>query len=516
MQAAQNTSQVFLGVNLKCASCHNSFVNKWKLKDAYGLAAYFSPDDRLQMFRCDLPQDQHTGPGFLFPGFARTPRSGSLADRRAAAAATFTDPRLGRLPRTLVNRIWQRLMGRGIIANVDEMDGEPWSPALLDWLAADFAGRGYDIRHLIGTVVTSRAYQMAAVRREGEPAARGYVFRGPEVRRLSAEQFADAVGSITGEWSVAPLPSPPGPNGPKPDPSQPLPTQPTSAGIEAREWRAPSSTLTRGLGRPIRDQITSIRASDATTLQALELTNGAVLSRWLARGARRMVGELPPDPTSRYTRTVAGRNAAPSRFDVDVSGVTRLWLVVEDTGSNVPAALLPAWADAELVGPGGATSLASLTPVEGALRGGEGPVRVEGSRGDGIRVRNPSVLVYDIGGRGFTSFRGAIGLENPRADIGSTLNPALRFYVFDAAPNPDRMLPATPGTPLPRPAPLTSVDAAIDRVFRHALGRAPRAEERALAEAALREETGGTRPSPDGLADLLWAVLMTPEFQILD
>jgi hypothetical protein len=229
-----------------------------------------------------------------------------------------------------------------------------------------------------------------------------------------------------------------------------------------------------------------------------------------------MLGELPPDPTSRYTRTVAGRNAAPSRFDIDVAGVTRLWLVVEDTGSNVPAALLPAWADAELVGPAGATPLSSLTPVEGTLRSGDGPVRVENSRGDGIRVGNPSVLVYDVAGRGFTRFRGAIGLENPRADIGSTVNPALRFYVFDAAPNPDRMLPATPGTPLPRPDPLTTVDATIDRVFRHALGRAPRAEERSLAEAALRPGTGGTRPSPDGLADLLWAVLMTPEFQILD
>ena len=62
MQAAQNTSQVFLGVNLKCASCHDSFVNKWKLKDAYGLAAYFSPEPTLQMFRCDLPQDRRTGP----------------------------------------------------------------------------------------------------------------------------------------------------------------------------------------------------------------------------------------------------------------------------------------------------------------------------------------------------------------------------------------------------------------------------------------------------------------------
>ena len=66
------------------------------------------------------------------------PRAGfaALADRRAAAAAIFTDPRNGRMPRTLVNRIWQKLMGRGLVENVDEMDGEPWSPELLDWLAA--------------------------------------------------------------------------------------------------------------------------------------------------------------------------------------------------------------------------------------------------------------------------------------------------------------------------------------------------------------------------------------------
>ena len=48
MQASQNTAQVFLGVNLKCNACHDSFVSKWKLKDAYGLAAYFSPEPTLQ------------------------------------------------------------------------------------------------------------------------------------------------------------------------------------------------------------------------------------------------------------------------------------------------------------------------------------------------------------------------------------------------------------------------------------------------------------------------------------
>ena len=64
--------------------------------------------------------------------------STSIQDRCAAIAAIFTDPRNGRLPRTFVNRVWEKLMGRGFVADADDMDGEPWSPELLDYLAADF------------------------------------------------------------------------------------------------------------------------------------------------------------------------------------------------------------------------------------------------------------------------------------------------------------------------------------------------------------------------------------------
>ena len=67
MQASQNTAQVFLGVNLKCNACHDSFVSRWKLKDAYALAGYFSPEARLRMYRCDVAQDAYAEPGFLYP-----------------------------------------------------------------------------------------------------------------------------------------------------------------------------------------------------------------------------------------------------------------------------------------------------------------------------------------------------------------------------------------------------------------------------------------------------------------
>jgi hypothetical protein len=152
----------------------------------------------------------------------------------------------------------------------------------------------------------------------------------------------------------------------------------------------------------------------------------------------------------------------------------------------------------------GTTPLSSLTPRDASgLRGADGDV---------VRVRNPSVLVYDIAGKGFEKFRGVVGIENAREQIGSTLNPQIRFFVFDAQPNMERLIPPAPETPLPRTAPVTTPAQAIDRVFWHALGRAPTIEERRAAQAALGS---GTRPSAQGLADLLWAVTMKPEFQFI-
>ncbi len=506
MQASQNTAQVFLGINLKCNSCHDSFISKWTLKDAYSLAGYFSPEPRLQLFRCDVAQEQYAEPRFLFPELNRTPPSGSLADRRATAAAIFTDPRNGRMPRTVINRIWQRLFGHGIVGNPDEMDGTPWSPDVLDWVASDFVASGYDIRKLLTVILTSRAYQMPAVPRTGEPPARGYVFAGPEVRRLTAEQLADAVGAITGEWGVY-YARPSGTGLGKAAVSDP-----PTAGVYAREWRAASSSLTRALGRPIRDQVISVRAAQATTPQALELVNGELLTQWLARGARRMMGELPPEPLGLFNKAVAGRNASASTFDIDVSKSSTLWLIVEEAGSNAPERVEPIWASAEFVGADGETPLSSLTPRDGSgLRASAAPVVVSGSNG-GVRVKNPSRLVYDVSGKGFMRFRGTIALENPRSDIGATLNPQVRFFVFDAEPDMDRLLPPAPGTPLPSGPDLTTASQAVDRVFWHALGRAPSSAERRIALGALGDQP---RPSAEGLADLLWAILMKPEFQLI-
>ena len=511
MQAAQNTAQIFLGINLKCNSCHDSFISKWKLKDAYGLAGYFSAEEKLQLFRCDVAQDQYASPAFLYPVLNRTAASGSTIDRRSAAAAIFTDPRNGRLSRTLVNRMWQRLMGRGLVENPDEMDGEPWSPELLDWLASDFVESQYDMKHLLATILSSRTYQMASVPAKSE-IPKQYVFRGPEVRRVTAEEFADAIGSVTGEWHVYQEP-PPEPDPKKPDPID-APFVAPKPGVYSREWHVASTSLTRALGRPIRDQVYSVRDNQPTTLQALELVNGEPLTHWLTRGARKMLGELPPEPASIFDRPLPKK--APAAFEIDVSHAQKLWLLVADTGSYSPEKVEAIWAGAELVGRGDkVTPLSSLKPIdESGLRTSSNPIELAGANGMGVRVKTPSRVVYDISGQGYSKLRGFIGIENK--DVTNDINPTLRFFVFQTEPNMERLTPVVPELPVSSEKAEKSPAKIVDRIFWYTLERAPTAEEKSAALAVLADgNQQHKRASADGLADLLWAMFMKPEFQLI-
>src|SRR5205814_8817337 len=113
-------------------------------------------------------------------------------------AGLMTDPGNGRLARTIVNRLWHRLVGRGIVHPVDVMGNEPWSADLLDYLAAHLADNGYDLKKTVALIVSSRAYQSRCVTLTEEPPASGYVYQGPIAKRLTAEQFLDAVWRITG------------------------------------------------------------------------------------------------------------------------------------------------------------------------------------------------------------------------------------------------------------------------------------------------------------------------------
>lgn len=283
LQFSQNVGQVFFGANLKCASCHDSFIDNWKLDDAYGLAAVIA-DKPLAIHRCDKPTGATAGPKFLFPELGTIDPAAPKAKRLEQLAALVTHPDNGRFTRTMVNRVWHRLMGRGIVHPVDVMGGKPWSNDLLDYLAVYFAENGYDLKKLMAHITTSKAYQSKAVPLAEEFTGTGYVFRGPELKRLSAEQFIDAVWMLTG---TAPA---------KPVAPAKIPPFPDTIPKERQFVRATlvhCDELMRSLGRPNREQVVTTRPDQLTTLQALDLSNGERLTSTLSRGAANILKANP-------------------------------------------------------------------------------------------------------------------------------------------------------------------------------------------------------------------------------
>jgi hypothetical protein len=196
IQFAQNVSQVFLGINMKCASCHDSFIDRWTLSEAYNLAAIYS-DQPLELNRCDKPTGKMATPKWMFPEIGDVDPKAPKAERLKQLAGLMTHRDNGRFTRTVVNRIWHRLMGRGIVHPVDAMHTQPWNEDLLDYLAVRFADDGYDLRKFIRFVMSSQAYQSRTVILESDPGD-DYVYAGPIAKRMTAEQFLDSIWQITG------------------------------------------------------------------------------------------------------------------------------------------------------------------------------------------------------------------------------------------------------------------------------------------------------------------------------
>lgn len=287
LQFSQNVSQVFFGINMKCASCHDSFIDSWKLEDAYALAGIVS-DKPLEIFRCDKGTGKTAQVRFLWPELGAIDGTAPKARRLEQLASLITSPENGRFARTIVNRYWQRLFGRGVVHPVDGMANKPWNEDLIDYLANYLKDNNYDIKKLLAHMALSNAYQSQVDARAEDIAADSYVFHGPLVKRMSAEQFMDAVWMITG---AAPV---------KMD--APLKDLPEATGADSRKFiRAVlvhSNLLMRSLGRPNREQVVTTRAEVFTTLEALDLTAGAIFNDIINRGAKNLQTQwqgLAPD-----------------------------------------------------------------------------------------------------------------------------------------------------------------------------------------------------------------------------
>lgn len=277
MQAAQNVGQVILGLNLKCASCHDSFISDWKLEEAYAFANIFA-DSTLEVSRCEKPIGKLASTRILWEELGEMDSCATRSEKLRQLSEYLVQPANGRMYRTIVNRIWKQMMGRGMVEPVDEMDNEPWSQDLLDWLASDFVEKNYDLKELIYLIGTSKIYQSqsSGVKSADLLVAADYTFNGMVRRRMTAEQFSDAVSQVFSPvFEEKDL---------KYNPSQLLTEQSSNIHFTRASLVANNSFLT-ALGRPNREIVSTNRDSQASLLQALELTNGERLNTVLQKGA---------------------------------------------------------------------------------------------------------------------------------------------------------------------------------------------------------------------------------------
>ena len=202
---AEFISELFLGVRLRCANCHNHPLDHWTQDDYHGLAAVFARLDLGRVISVGA-RGEVTHPRTGEPAIPKLPGSRFLArdgDRRETLADWLTHGDNPYFATAIVNRLWKAMMGRGLVEPTDDLrkTNPPTHPQLLRRLAQDFVAHGYDIRHTLRRIGTSAAYRRGgAVPTEHRLDDRFYAHALE--RPLPPEVLADAMTDVTGVPSV--------------------------------------------------------------------------------------------------------------------------------------------------------------------------------------------------------------------------------------------------------------------------------------------------------------------------
>jgi hypothetical protein len=280
--ATETTAQLFLGIRIQCAKCHNHPFERWTQDNYYGIGAAFARIGRkpgvdatdeivFQQATGDVTQPR-TGQvmktHLLLQGDVDVPAD---QDRREVFANWLTQPNNPFFARALVNRVWGHLMGRGIVEPVDDFrDSNPPSNApLLDKLAEEFVKNNFSTKWAVKTVMKSRTYQLSSRKNQFNTDDEIYASHAA-TRLLSAEQLLDAICQVTSVPENFPG-LPPGTRATE------LPDPPTD------------HYFLKIFGQPQREMACQCERSNESNLsQALQMINGPVVHNKLRDGNGRI------------------------------------------------------------------------------------------------------------------------------------------------------------------------------------------------------------------------------------
>jgi Protein of unknown function (DUF1549)/Protein of unknown function (DUF1553) len=276
-KVAENVAQVFMGMRMQCAQCHNHPFDRWTMDDYYSFAAFFSQIGRK---RGEDPREQiifNRGSGEVkHPIGNRTMAPKFLGgevpdvkgkDRRVVMAQWMASADNPYFATNLANIVWNHFFGKGIINEVDDVrvSNPPVNPELITTLGDKFTEYNYDFKKLVRDICTSRTYQLSTQTNETNKSDTRN-FSHANIRRLRAEVLLDAITQVT-------------------DTKNKFPGLPTGArAVQIANGNTSNYFLTT-FGRASRESVCACEVKMEPNLsQALHLLNGDTLQSKITGG----------------------------------------------------------------------------------------------------------------------------------------------------------------------------------------------------------------------------------------
>lgn len=290
-ELAETTAQVFFGIRMQCAKCHNHPFERWTQQDYYSLASFFSqvrlrndpkrPGDKKAedrfVFIDRTAEMRYPGTNeIVVPTFldGKNAPMESHSDRRKILADWITSADNKLFAKSVVNRIWYHLLGRGIVSPVDDFrESNPSAnDPLLNALAKDFIDHNFDMKHLIRTILNSRTYQLSSETNQSNKSDEKY-FSHCYTKLYTAEQLFDAICQVTEV----------------PETFAGMPAGTRATQLPDGEF---NHAFLKSFGQPNREIACECeRESDSNLGQALQLINGATVNDRL-KNPNNVLGKL--------------------------------------------------------------------------------------------------------------------------------------------------------------------------------------------------------------------------------